>query len=212
MALKTHLQKLLELAGPPLADGPSRFSAAPSMPRAAKDLQVLLAERNGFYAFEAALLVRPSGSSASESCIEEWNEPSLWIRAYDGLADSCLFFAEDAFGGQFCIGQEGVLSFDPETGERSVVAADLEGWASAILREYEVLTGFPLAHEWQQRNGPLPPRMRLVPKIPFVLGGAFDISNLHASDSVKAMNARGSIASQLRDLPDGATIELKVVD
>jgi hypothetical protein len=42
-----------------------------------------------------------------------------------------------------------------------------------------------------------------VPKIPFVLGGPFEATNLYAADAVKAMRFYGNLASQIRELPDG---------
>jgi hypothetical protein len=100
-----------------------------------------------------------------------------------------------------------VCSFDPETGERKTLANDLSGWAAAVLQDYETLTAHPLAHTWQKANGPLPAGKRLLPKIPFVIGGAFALENLYAADVVKGMQFRGEVAVQLRDLPDGTEVE-----
>jgi hypothetical protein len=81
-----------------------------------------------------------------------------------------------------------------------------------ILDDYEVLTGYPLAAEWQALNGRLPARQRLVPKVPFVAGGEFEIGNLYALDSVEGMCLRASLAVQIRDLPDGAKFRFTVRD
>jgi hypothetical protein len=45
-----------------------------------------------------------------------------------------------------------------------------------------------------------------------VLGGEFSVENLHAVEAVKGMKYRGSIAVQLRDLPDGTPVKLNVID
>ena len=64
----------------------------------------MLRERNGFYALESALHVFPSHSSQQEIGLDKWNESALWRAEYKGVADGCLFFAEDVFGGgQFCV-------------------------------------------------------------------------------------------------------------
>ena len=91
------------------------------------------------------------------------------------------------------------------------MAKGLEEWADAILRDYRVLTGYPLAHQWQELKGAIAPGFRLVPKVPFVTGGKFEIENLYLLDAVTAMRARASFAVQIRDLPDGAKISFKVV-
>ena len=142
----------------------------------------------------------------------EWNSPTLWKAEYQGLADVYVFFAEDIFGGQFCFAESGVCQFDPETGQTEEIAKDLEGWAEMIFRDYRVLTGYPLAHEWQRANGALASGLRLVPKIPFVTGGKFELQNLYPLEAVTAMRLRASIAVQIRDRPDGSQIRLKVID
>ncbi|MBT3161854.1 SMI1/KNR4 family protein [Streptomyces sp. Vc74B-19] len=172
----------------------------------------MLGRINGFYAFEASLHVFPVDSAGSSTDLEEWNAPQLWRDAYDGMAEGLFFFAEDIFGGQFAIKDEVIHSFDPETGESSPVAESLEGWAAEILSDYEFLTGYPVAHEWQALNGVIEDGSRLIPKCPFVLGGEFSTGNMYVLDSVKAMRLRGDLAVQLRDLPDGATVRFKIVD
>jgi hypothetical protein len=45
-----------------------------------------------------------------------------------------------------------------------------------------------------------------------VTGGAFEIDNLCSADAVEGMRARGSLAVQIRDLPDGAKIRYRFVE
>ena len=178
----------------------------------ATDLSVLLSLKNGFFAFESALHVFPSRSGPSGPGLLEWNDTSLWARDYQGMADGYIFFAEDIFGAQFCARQDGIYSFDPETGAVDHLADDIDGWARAILDDYEVLTGHTLSHGWQAQYGALPPNTRLVPKIPFVTGGEYVIENLYVLDSTKAMQLRANLAVQIRDLPDGAPIKWQVTE
>lgn len=176
----------------------------------AEQLLGMLCHRNGFYALESALHVFPTHSNQHEIGIGDWNEDTLWRSAYKGLADGCLFFAEDVFGGQFCIKDGKIYTFDPETGALEYLANDVEGWATLILSDYEVLTGYPLAHQWQKKNGQLPVGKRLLPKVPFVLGGEFLLNNLYLADAVKGMRFRADIASQIKNLPDGAQIKFNL--
>jgi hypothetical protein len=184
------------------------FSLAGSL---AFDLLGMLQQRNGFYALESALHVFPSHSSQQEIGLIDWNDNALWRSAYKGLADGCIFFAEDVFGGQFCIKSSKVHTFDPETGILEYLADDIEGWARAIVSDYEVLTGYPLAHQWQEKNGRLPAKKRLLPKLPFVAGGGFVLDNLYLADAVEGMRFRADIANQIKDLPDGAQIKFNIV-
>jgi hypothetical protein len=178
----------------------------------ADELYNLLLRKNGFFAFESALHVFPLGISTSRNVIdlETWNNSHLWRKGYDEMASKGLFFAEDIFGSQFCIIDSTIHLFDPETGGTEEIAADIESWADALLRDFEFLTGYPIAHDWQSLNGALPPDKRLLPKIPFVLGGEFSINNLYASDSVQGMRVRADMALQIRNLPDGGKVQLKI--
>jgi len=176
-----------------------------------KALQSMLSLKNGFYAFESALHVFPAASTLTELGLSEWNASSLWRYAYNGQADGAIFFAEDIFGVQFAIRGEAVFTFDPEVGEFEFFANSLEDWAEQLLQSYKLLTGFPLAHEWQIYHGKIPSSHRLLPKFPFCLGGEFKVENLYLLNSTKGMLLRAEIAMQLKDSPDGTSVKLKIV-
>lgn len=203
------LEKLVATSSGPIALG--NVAADPTSPLA---LAALLARCDGFYAFESALHVFPSRSQHGEHSLREWNAPDLWRYEYESIPDDndYVFFAEDVFGGQFAIAHETVSVFDPETGEFDPIADDLEGWAQALLTDYPNLTGHPLAHDWQSMHGPLRPGRRLIPKVPFVLGGDYAVENLYDAEAVHAMRYRGHLAAQMRDLPDGSAVRLRIID
>lgn len=209
-----NIDKLISIAGDPLSEAPPEPGSDVLVlaGNLASHLSALLAEKNGFYVFESALHVFPRGGVESVMSLDRWNSASLWRGDYHELAEGCLFFAEDIFGGQFCIKDDRIFTFDPETGELEGIADAMEGWAQVILEDCEVLTGYPLAHAWQENLGPIAPGMRLVPKIPFVLGGEYEVENLHLLDAVKGMKLRASLAWQIRNLPDGAQVEYRITD
>lgn len=183
-----------------------------SLPNAVrwKELAGLLRRRNGFYAFEAALHVFPLQSAGDALGLDIWNAADTWIDSYDHLASECFFFAEDIFGNQFCVKERDICSFDAETGAAKALASSLEDWAGLILSDYRFLTGHPMAHQWQAGNGRIPVNMRLVPKIPFVAGGNYAVDNLFSCDTIKSLRYRGEFAAQIRDVPDGGRIRLKL--
>jgi hypothetical protein len=47
-------------------------------------------------------------------------------------------------------------------------------------------------------------------KVPFVLGGEFVLDNLYLAVAVEGMRFRADIASQIKELPDGAQIRLNI--
>lgn len=178
-----------------------------------KELYNLLTLKNGFFAFESALHVFPFNSVEEDIGLEDWNSPSLWIDDYSDLINNdTLFFAEDIFGGQFCILDANVYLFDPETGDLEIIANSLDVWVSEILSDYNVWTGYPLAHEWQLKNGKINNNCRLIPKTPFVCGGEYDLNNLISIDAIKGMKSRANLAMQIKDLPDGSEIQFKIID
>lgn len=178
----------------------------------AQEIGALLNKKNGFFAFESALRLFPSCSSNLSIGLDDWNSVDLWRKHYSDLTDGCLFFAEDIFGGQFCIKNDAVCSFDPETGVFEGMASSLEKWAEELLNEYNFWTGYSVAREWQEKNGRLAFDERLMPKIPFVCGGQVELNNLVAISAISGMRTRANLARQIIDLPDGAQIEFKVVE
>ena len=116
------LRKLVEIGSEALGSASAMSgltSFASGETPIANELAGLLMEKNGFYAFAAALHVFPWESHGAEIGLREWNSPDLWISKYQGMANGCLFFAEDIFGVQFCVDGGGICQFDPETGQRT---------------------------------------------------------------------------------------------
>lgn len=209
-----HLDKLVSIASAQLGrvGAPLPAELLGQAGSHAAGLRALLGQKNGFMAFESALHVFPAGSTPNGYSIEQWNAPSLWRAAYGDAAADGLFFAEDIFGEQFCLRSSSIWRFNPETGDSEELAATLEEWAARLLQDYDGETGYPLAHAWQERHGPLPLDRRLLPKIPFVAGGKYALENLYAAEAVEGMKFRAELARQIRNLPDGTPIRFEITD
>lgn len=208
-----NTQKLLSISSPKISELIPQFeeSTKKMLGCLSDDLYNILAIKNGFYAFESALHFFPA-TTINQSIIDVnlWNSANLWKNEYSNSVEDYLFFAEDIFGGQFCVFNEKIHTFDPETEETEEIASNFDDWAKCILEEYNYLTGFELAHEWQMKNGFVPVGKRLLPKIPFVLGGKFTLDNLYLLDSVTGMKLRGDLAQQIKNSPDGTKIKFKI--
>ncbi|MGO1079725.1 hypothetical protein [Inquilinus sp. CA228] len=205
------LRKLLSISGESLAETIGSAEARLHLPEAGSDLAFALASKNGFFAFESALCVFPATASELAYDLSAWNDPGLWKKDYGLFPQNCLCFAEDIFGEQFCF-MDGIITiFDPETEEFERICTTIEEWAGLILEKFNFMTGYPLAHDWQKKHGPLPAKHRLVPLMPFVCGGAFSIDNLAALESTKGMTWRADLARQIRDLPDGSKIRFEII-
>ncbi len=193
------LSRLLEIAGPALG-GPSE--APVEVP---DQLAPLYEARDGFLASFSALHVFPQhaadgkpGLASVEATLEQ---------ALAELRGGHRAFAQDLFGVLFTVHPDGFCTFDPETAEHEVIAANLEGWAEAVLAEPEELLGAAFAFDWQERHGALRAGERLVPLLPFSLGGEYDDENLEPRDTLTALRERGALARTLAGLPDGAEVE-----
>lgn len=212
--MSESFQQLLRVASGALSESTPRLSVECSRlaGRLAPDLLVLLWARNGFLAYDGALEVFPAGEDSDTMTLDRWNSESLWRFEYGALADGCLFFAQDALGAQFCVYADAIYRFDPETAEKEYLTSSIAEWAEAVCVEPDFQTGFPLLNEWISVNGELPIGRRLVPKIPFVLGGEYRAENLYAVEAAAAMRFYGHLAMQIHGLPDGARVELRVID
>lgn len=167
--------------------------------------------RNGFFAFESALHIFPIGPSPGLNVVD-WNDNRLWKQCYEIETPEFFCFGENIFGEPFCIVEDSVSRFDPETGDFEYLAPTIDSWAELILEDFPFHTGHRLAHEWQATNKPIEAGYRLLPRIPFVCGGAFETANLIEVDAAQGMRSRASLANQIRDLPDGTTIRFVVHD
>jgi hypothetical protein len=207
----THcsISKLLAIASDPIADPTNATDALSKWGRVGQELADMLNLINGFYAYESALFVRPLHNAVPPLGLLEWNARDCWVTNYPDDLSDVLFFAEDVFGGQYCIRKGSICTFNPETGVFEEMNTSLDAWANDVITDHNFRTGFSLAHSWQVQNAPLQPGRRLIPKVPFVLGGKYEVNNLHSLDEVNGMLFRASIANQIRDLPDGAEIVLK---
>ena len=198
----SRIDKLLSIGSAPI--GTHSVGSSVLMVDWQSELRSLLGVKNGFSAFEAALIVFPLNDAGGVYGLSSWNARGGWRDAYsDCFDDQVLFFAHDVFGVQFGLTKSGVVRLDPESGEVALYASSLEGWASKLLENYEQDTGWPVAHDWQVENRPLRRHERLLPKQPFVLGGDYEVENLVAVEALFGMRSWGALYSQIRDLRDG---------
>lgn len=206
------LKKILEISSKSIRPVVTEGHWASHWEGVKREVFQLLLNRNGFYAFESALLFRPLHVEGKPLALDDWNDKHTWLETYKLELPELFFFAEDVFGGQFAILGDNIVSFDPETGATETIGDSLETWANEVLSDYSFFTGYPIASEWQKKNGRMPPGYRLVPKQLFVLGGEFNCENLRMVEEVRGMRSRGFFATELVDVPEGGQISFELVD
>ena len=200
--MTTALETLAGLAGPALSNAPVSEAVASFRPLAA-----FLSLKNGFFAFDGALQVFPAAESVDSYSFDFWNSPLFWRHCYRGMTDNMLFFAQDIIGTQFAIRGDGVYAFEPETAACNFIGKNLEDWARAVLENADEMVGWSLALDWKEKNGPLKPIERLMPKIPIICNGPATLDNLRAVEAGRAMRARGNLAVAVSQAPAGAVIK-----
>ncbi|MCE6997996.1 SMI1/KNR4 family protein [Saccharothrix sp. S26] len=204
---ESALSDLLDRARGPLGPRVAVDFGVPGGPL--RELGEVLSRINGFFAFDAGLQVFRVGPDGLGPELSDWNSGERWKHAYGGLADDYFCFGQDVLGTQYAIHRGAtVVSWDPENARATPVGESLEQWARWVFADPDERATALLAKAWQDEHGPLEPAQRLLPRRPFVLGGAVSFDNLLVKDAAEAMVIRGPIARGLHDLPPGATVRL----
>jgi hypothetical protein len=203
----SNKKKLLKISSKPFSNQQEIKIKKGSNQERIEELSEILEEKNGFYSFEQALCIFPSKKSHQSYSLYDWNDASFWENKYKDTS-SLFFFGEDIFGNKFCFQKNKVCFFNIETGEIEVISNTLEKWAEEILADYNYRTGYSLAHEWQKQNGLLEDKKRLLPNVPFTLGGEYSVENLVQADSLKVVEKASEIERKTRDLKDGTKVEI----
>ncbi|MGA0601157.1 hypothetical protein ACO2Q3_10695 [Caulobacter sp. KR2-114] len=205
--MSSSFDALLDVAGGAL--GPGFAGALPDIGGAARtrELEQLLGHRDGFLAFEDALLVFPVDAPTRRLDLVRLNNGD-WTAGYWHRCEGLLFFAADALGDLFALQGDKVVRFVSETGVVEPMADDLPGWAARLLADPAGEAGWPFAHAWAAAHGPLEEGSRLTGKRPFVLDGAFDLDNLQQRPLAEILDYRGNLATRLHEAPPGAILHM----
>lgn len=203
----TSEAKLLGISSEAIASSGQSPRVLKGAAGASGELARLLERRNGFVAFESALLVLPGQNAGQVPGLDEWNDPRGWRKHYrEVVSDDVVFFAMDALCCQFGTTSSAVVHLDPESGSLTTLSSTLEEWAALLLADYEQQTAWPLCKAWQAEHGPLGPGQRLIPLRPFVLGGDFEADNLRAMACGPALELLGRLYAQIKSAPDGSQV------
>ncbi|EAY24868.1 SMI1/KNR4 family protein [Microscilla marina] len=170
-----------------------------------------LDEMNGGYFFNGSLHFY--GVCADLPFHSIMNVNSHLRSCYKDLSQGIFSFGEDLFGNQFCFSKDGVILFNLESAEKEKIATNFEGFLAAIFDNSEDLdyyTGQSLMQEWQSLGHSLQYGERLCPKQPFIIGGEFEVENLHVKSFDKNLEYNSKIAYQISNLPDGTEIKITI--
>jgi hypothetical protein len=180
-------------------------SGAPGTPH-----RRLLELANGAYLYGHALHLFGACESPPWHGLRSWNAPAAWRDAYGGAADGLVFFAEDAFGDQFAYSGRGgeVVCFEAELGRVVPVAPSFVAWLEQVVAHAPALLPVDVVAE----RPPLPPGTQLFAYPPLCTAESHESVEVGHVDAVEAMRFRGQLAAQIRGLPEGTRVEIKIED
>ncbi|HEX7758036.1 MAG TPA: hypothetical protein VF459_00930 [Caulobacteraceae bacterium] len=203
--MTSSLQALLGVAGGAL--GPGFTGALPDLGGAerTRELDALLGARDGFFAFDDALVVFPVSAPARRLDLARLNNGD-WTATYWHRCEDLLFFAADALGDLFALHGDKVVRFATESGVIEPMADTLEDWAAKLLADPAGEAGWPFVKTWAAAHGALEEGWRLTGRHPFVLDGAFDLDNLEQRALTEILAFRGPLATRIHELPPGAVL------
>jgi hypothetical protein len=95
------------------------------------------------------------------------------------------------------------------------IVAETKEQLDLLSKDQEFLEDWYMQTLVEQANeqlGPLPENKKYHLVIPGPLGDEYGISNINIAPLVELIRFSGDVGKQIKDLPDGAQIELKVVD
>lgn len=127
------------------------------------------------------------------------------------LDKNIYFIGEDIFGNLFAFHETNVIFFNIETSEFEIIARDFDHFIEELFSDLDYYTGrIFIKHLNQEERYSLAYGKRLCPKYPFVLGGEYHMNNLVLKNSIENLSYCASIANQIKDLPEGSKIDIKL--
>lgn len=170
------------------------------------DLVRILSDTNGFILHDGALHVR--GASTTP----EWHSlrlalhgPTAFHALYESVHTTDIPFAQDQVGDQFLLRDGRVLRLSGETGDVEPLADSLDDFFRRVAADIEEFLDVGLGHTMQ-------PGQLLLALPPFVFQESGDGASLKPVRAGEVILFHADLARQIRDIPDGGQIEIKVVD
>jgi hypothetical protein len=128
--------------------------------------------------------------------------------------DPAEVVAENAFGNLIVRATDGAYwRICPEELSCEQVARDA-GEFAALSGGEEFRTDWEMARlveQARQKLGPLSPGRCYCLKLPAVIGGTYDAANMGTISRAELISFAGDMAEQIKDVPDGGQIKIRIV-
>lgn len=177
--------------------------------RLPEELRDLLSQVNGFIQFGGGFHVRGVCQEPEWHSLQEaWTGSLALSKLFPGVRETDIPFAQDALGDQYLLRDDQVVHLAAETGEVDELEVDFLTFLHAIQEDpMEALQLMPLEDFWEE-GGELEPGQLLSAYPPFCTVEAENGVDLKAIPVRDRLTFLSNLAEQLKDVPDGAEIEL----
>jgi hypothetical protein len=174
----------------------------PELPAA---LARLLSDVNGFILYEGALHVRGASLTPEwHSLREAWRGPNAFSLLYPDVSPSDIPFAQDQVGDQLLLRGDSVLRLFAETGQIEHLADTLSDFFTKVNTDIERFLNVALGFR-------MDPGQLFHAFPPFCFQQSENAS-LKPLPAIEVIRFHADLAKQIRDIPDGAKVEIKVTD
>lgn len=164
---------------------------------------------NGGFFFNQSLHIYSFISTSDFFNIQLVND--VLSKEFGYLFEGLFSFGQEVFGNQFAFDKSdgSIVLFNVETGDRERLSDDFEGWLKYLIENLDYLTGNGFVKSWCEVNS-FHYNQRLVPKVPFVIGGEYEMKNFYASAFPKFLLYYADLAKQIHNLKDGEKVRLRI--
>ena len=169
------------------------------------ELVAVLADTNGFVLHSGALHVRGATHSPDWHSLRKALQGDHALhRLYDSVRVSDIPFAQDQVGDQFILRDGSIHRLAAETGEIVSFCSGFAEFLAGVENDIEQFLNVGLQHK-------LEPGQLLHAYPPFCFASP-NGNSLRALSATEVILVHADLARQIRDLPDGAQVVLKVID
>lgn len=192
--------------GPPIEDF-SRLDAVPP------ELGDILIQINGFIAYGGGLHVRGLCDEPFWHSLDRYRAGEMALRAlFPNVQHDDIPFAQDYLGNQFLLRDQAVWRLRADTGEASLIETDLPSFFGRAREDAVGYLSLELLARHHAENGPLEPGELVHAMPPPVLKPDDSEISLRAVPVANAVSFLAAFSKQIRDIPDGTQVNLKLVD
>ena len=169
-----------------------------------KPLLDILSSVNGFILHYGVIHFRGACHSPEwHSLRQAWRGQSAFSELYEEVEVIDVPFAEDQFGDQFLMRNGAILHLSAETGDVKHFCTNLDAFFAGIHADVENFLNASLNHR-------LEPSQLLLAYPPFCMKESGRGASLKACPTAEVIAFHASLARQIRDVPDGGQIEIRL--